>query len=63
MHLVRKNLIDVNRMAEKLEKYARQILIDTTSTKIAVENLEKIYNLYQKNDVVYFMDSYKKAMR
>ena len=62
--LLRKELIDVERMAEKIEKYGPSILLPISSTKYAVDLLERVYNhrSYDKN-VVYLVDAYKRATR
>ena len=62
--LLRKELIDVERMAEKLEKYGASILLPVSTTRYAVDYLERLYNYRNAGkNVVYLVEAYKKAMR
>lgn len=62
--LLRKEMIDADRMAEKIEKYGASILLPVSTTKYAVDYLERLYNYRNAGkNVVYLVDAYKKAIR
>ena len=59
--LLKNNLINGERMADKLAKYGRMVMPESASRGQALDYLERVYNYAQKKDIVYFHDAIKKA--
>lgn len=61
--LLKYDLIDGDRMVEKLDTYGRMVLPESVTALQAVEYLEILYNYRQRKDVVYLRDDYKRKAK
>lgn len=61
--LLKCEVIDVDRMLEKIEKYGRGIFEKVSTVDRAVDYIERVYNYNSKKDIVYLMEVYKRAKR
>ena len=59
IHLLRHELIDGDRLIDKMDKYGKMLLQPSATKKQAYENIQTIYNYHQQKGVVYFMDKVK----
>ena len=58
--LMKHDIIDHDRMIDKLDKYGKMLLSPTATNKQALENLEVLYNYHQhKNTIVMFRERLK----
>ena len=60
--LIKKDLIDVEQMIEKIVKYKNLILVNNPSPSNAIDYIERLYNYHQRK-ITYLGDQYKKATR
>lgn len=61
--LLKYDLIDADRMVEKMDHYARLVLPESATVKQAVEYLEMLYNYRQRKDIVYLRDDYRRRAK
>ena len=56
IHLLKHDLIDGDRLIDKMDKYGKMLLQPSATKKQAYENIQTIYNYHQQKDIAYFMD-------
>lgn len=59
IHLLKHDLIDGERLLDKMDKYGKMLLHPSATKKQAYENIQTLYNYHQQKGIVYFMDKVK----
>lgn len=61
--LLKYELINPERMVNKMDKYGRMLLPESATHKQAIEYLETLYNYHQQKDITLLRDSYKRRAK